>query len=314
MSDSIGSNSSESHSQPVVWIVVLHYQGLEYTRACLESLKKLHYQNFRVLIFDNCSPDSSGDPLAAEFPQFEYVKSAQNLGFAGGCNAAVRQCAERGAQWIWLLNNDTSVHPDSLEQLILCAERNPKAALLGGQVFTPKGESFVASGGGQIDFAKGKTYERQEAPADGSEIPCDWISGCNLLLRLEAFDSLGGFDESFFLYFEDTDLCYRARQAGWQCMLVPAARVEHIGLRSSQGKQSTWRHYYYIRNRLLFFRRHAQDSRKLPITLAITAHVARHSITLPFRGDEGRRRLKAEILGYTDYWRQKLGKADCLDW
>jgi GT2 family glycosyltransferase len=143
---------------------------------------------------------------------------------------------------------------------------------------------------------------------------CEWISGCNLLLRVESFHAVGGFDERYFLYFEDTDLCLRLRQHGWQCLLVPTARVDHIGLRSTEGKRAIWRHYYYIRNRLLFFRRHTRGWQQLPSTLAVMAHLARHSLVLPFRGTEGRRRLKAELLGLRDYVQQRFGRATCLDW
>jgi GT2 family glycosyltransferase len=306
--------SQTAHGQPLVWIIVLHYQGPEYTQACLNSLRKLHYQNFRVLLLDNGSPDHSAVGFAQTFPDYDHVRLEHNLGFAGGCNAGIKYCVERGAQWVWLLNNDTSIHPDSLTTLVEAAHRHPQAALLGAQVFTPDGNSFVPSGGGEIDFRKGKTYERKQPPADGSEMACDWISGCNLLVRVEAFQTVGGFDEKYFLYFEDTDLCCRVRQAGWQCLMVPAARIEHIGLRSTQGKTAMWRHYYYIRNRLLFFRRHSQGLRHYSITLAVTAHLARHTFVLPFRGEEGRRRLRAEWLGMRDYCLERFGKAECLDW
>jgi GT2 family glycosyltransferase len=296
-----------------VWIVVLHYLGAEETKACLESLSKQHYKNARVLILNNGSPDNSGDLAAAAFPQFDYHRLPDNLGFAGGCNAGIAYCVERGAHWVWLLNNDTRVHVDSLSKLVAAAQRNPNAGLLGAQVYTPDGDTFVASGGGEIDFRKGKTYERK-TPSDGHEMQCDWISGCNLLVRLAAFSSVGGFEEKFFLYFEDTDLCYRLGMAGWKSLLVPSARVDHIGKRSTEGKRATWRHYYYIRNRLLFFHRHASGLRRWRIMLGVTAHLARHSLTLPFRGEIGRRRLKAELLGFRDYMQDKFGKADCLDW
>lgn len=297
-----------------VWVLVLHYQNAEDTRRCLQSLRSLDYPNVRVLLLDNGSPDFSGQEAASGFSEATFVRLPDNLGFAGGCNAGVSLCKEQGAKWVWLLNNDTLVEPGTLSALMAKAESSPKAGLLGAQVYTAHGEGFVPSGGGEIDFVRGKTHERKSVPDGCSAMECDWISGCNLLVRVDAFQSVGGFDESFFLYFEDTDLCMRLRQAGWQCLMVPSARINHIGLRSTEGARSTWRHYYYIRNRLLFFHKHLPSQRRLSVTLAVTGHLARHSLTLPFRGEKGRRRLKAELLGYRDYWQHRFGKATCLDW
>lgn len=306
--------NSQQTEEPVVWIMVLHYQGADCTVTCLNSLRALKYRKFHVLLLDNGSPDRSGDEIARSFPEFSYVRLEENLGFAGGCNEGVRYCTERGAQWVWLLNNDTRVAPDSLRLMIAEAAKSDKAALLGAMVYTPLGEQFVASGAGEIDFMRGKTLMRKQVPSGVQSVSCEWLSGCNLLLRTDAFWSVKGFDEDYFLYFEDTDLCYRMREAGWDCVLVPDARVEHIGGASTEGKLSIWRMYYYTRNRLLFFVKHTKGAAMVPMLLAISAHLARHYIVLPFRGEAGKRQLKAEMLGLRDYMDRRFGKATCLDW
>ena len=299
---------------PLVWILVLHWQASHYTRACLASLRALTYPNYRILLLDNGSPDQSGGSIARHFPEACLFRLEENLGFAGGCNAGIQYCLERGAEWIWILNNDTKVGLDSLDRLISAAQGNPRAAALGAMVMTGAGEQFVASGPGEIDFRRAKTYLRKEVPGNLPIVDCQWLSGSNLLLRAEAIRQVGGFDEAYFLYFEDTDLCWRLGQSGWRCLLVPAARVEHVGGGSTEGKRTYWRAYYYTRNRLIFFLRYLKGLGRLPALFFIAGHLVRHTLVLPFRGQSGRYQLKAELLGLSDYLGKRLGKASCLDW
>ena len=305
---------TENQDSPPVFIIILHWQGSHYTRACLASVRALAYENFKILLVDNGSPDKSGAGIAKQFPGVMLLETGVNLGFSGGCNAGINYCLENGAQWIWLLNNDTKVGKDSLTALMKAAAREPKAGALGAMVMTGKGDQFVASGAGEIDFIRAKTYLRKTAPAGAEYISCDWLSGSNLLLKAEALRQVGTFNDEYFLYFEDTELCWRMRKAGWSCLFVPAARVEHAGGASTEGSRSYWRAYYYTRNRLLFFSKYSRGLSSLPGLLNIAGHLVRHALVLRFRGENGKKQLKAEMLGLNDYLGRRLGKATCLDW
>ncbi|MBY0359133.1 MAG: glycosyltransferase family 2 protein [Candidatus Obscuribacterales bacterium] len=296
--------------KPNVWLAVLHYQSQEKTKACLKSLLATDYPDKNIVVLDNCSPEGSIEDLAQEFPGCKFISVPENLGFAGGANEAVSYCITQGADWVWLLNNDTTVAPDSLSLLMAAALKNEKAALLGASIYSPKGKEMHRAGAGEIDFVKAKTYERKAIDDSRETNECDWLSGCNLLIRAQAFRECDGFDEDFFLYFEDTDLSLRLRKLGWQCLLVPKARIEHEGNASTTGDLSIWRSYYHTRNRLLFFNKHQAE---LPAVLAVGGHILRHCLVLPFRGEAGHRQLKAEFLGMRDYFSYKTGKADCLD-
>lgn len=296
-----------------VWIVVLHYGGPDYTRRCLKSLQNLTLSPSGIVLTDNCSPDSSGKSIAADFPEIHFQQLPENLGFAGGSNAGIRFCLDRGADWVWLLNNDTEPEPESLQNLMSVAMNQPDSAALGALVYTPAQSGFVESGTGTIDFRRAKTFERGTVNSTSSYQPCQWLSGCNLLLRRQAFEQAAGFDEKFFLYFEDADLCHRLNLSGWKCLLVPSARVKHIGCVSTGDNLSVWRSYYHTRNRLLFFTRHSSKVGSVIAFLTIFLHVMRHAMVLPLKGDRGKRQLKAELLGLRDYMRGKFGKADCLD-
>ena len=282
--------------------------------ACLESLRNLSFRDFQVLLVDNGSDNNDGKTIADCYPEATVLRLDQNQGFAGGCNAGIKYCLDNGADWIWLLNNDTKVEKNSLGLLVEEAKRNPKAGALGGMVITGSGETLAESGRGVIDFKKAKTYLKRDVPDGAAVVDCEWLSGSNLLLRAQALREVGLFDEDYFLYFEDTDLCHRFRLGGWSCLLVPAAKVEHVGGASTEGKRRFWRMYYYTRNRLLFFRRYLKGTRAWRMQAYITGHLLRHALVLPLRGESGRDQLRAEYLGLRDYVNGNLGRATCLDW
>lgn len=312
--DHLSNSSCEStHKSANVWVVVLHYGGPEHTRQCLVALSRLTFKPSGILLTDNCSPDASGRAIADEFPTVHFQQLPQNLGFAGGSNAGIRYCIERGADWIWLLNNDTVPDENSLARLMEIASTSPKAGVLGAVVYTPGNEGFVQSGTGTIDFKKAKTYERGVIDQSALSQQCQWISGCNLLFRSEAFSKVSGFDERFFLYFEDTDICYRLSHSGWQCLVVPAATLQHEGNVSTGEALSVWRSYYHTRNRLFFFTHHTRGLTRVLAFCTVFLHVLRHCLVLPFRGTAAKRQLRAELLGVRDFLTGKLGKSDCLD-
>lgn len=297
-----------------VYILILHWQELQHTLACLNSLRALTFRDFKVLVVDNGSESDDGQTISRQYPEAEILRLPENQGFAGGCNAGIKYCLDHRADWIWLLNNDTKVDINSLELLLDAGVKNRKAGALSGMVLTGAGETFAASGRGEIDFKKAKTYLKRDVPNGATVVECEWLSGSNLLLRKEAIADAGYFDEDYFLYFEDTDLCHRICLSNWKCLLVPAAKVEHVGGASTEGKRRFWRAYYYTRNRLLFFRRYQKGPAGWPAHIHIAGHLLRHAIVLPFRGELGRKQLRAEYLGLRDYITGRLGRAQCLDW
>jgi GT2 family glycosyltransferase len=167
-------------------------------------------------------------------------------------------------------------------------------------------EERIIPGKGVIDFRRAKSLLKE---AEG-ELPveCEWLAGSNLLLRTAALKDNKAFDERYFLYFEDTELCHRLRLAGWTCLYVPKARISHVGSASTGDSLQHWRAYYYTRNRLLFFSTYAAFPMNLLCLLAIHAHLFRHRLSLPRKGEQGTRQLKAELLGLRDFQEKRFGK------
>lgn len=334
-----------------VVVLILHWKGIDNTRACVRSLQTLAYKEFAVLVVDNGSSDNDGQVLKAEFDHIHVLRLDRNYGFAGGCNRGMEHIlkgtslADGGLgeppAYIWLLNNDALAQPETLDRLVGALHDNDKAAAAAALVVEggASNQARVATGLGRIDFAKAKTYlsplpatdagqsakspqninvdsdtGSKSASNDSYAIACDWVTGSNLLLKTSVLAKCGLFDERFFLYFEDVDLCHRLNQAGYQCLLVLDTVIDHEGSASTQGGLSLWRAYYHTRNRLLFFSKNSPPALKGLALTTITMHVVKHCLTLPWRGAAGRAKLRAELLGLRDFYAGDFGEAKCLDW
>jgi GT2 family glycosyltransferase len=195
-----------------VSVVLVDWNGLDDTRHCLESLRRLEYEELNVIVVDNGS-----DVPVAGLDGVELIRSEQNLGFAGGANLGIRRALERGADYVWLLNNDTEVELGTLTALVDEAESDPRVGIVGAVL--PE-----AWGGGRVNQWTGVTRN----VTDPGERP-DYIAGTCMLVKRRVFERIGLFDEAFFFYYEDADFCRRARDAGWGLAVAPDALVEHAG-------------------------------------------------------------------------------------
>lgn len=253
-----------------VSIIILNWNGRDDTLACLDSLAALTYPNFQAIVVDNGSTDGSANSIKRKFPDIPLIETGANLGFAEGNNVGIRAALEAGADYILLLNNDTIVAPDLLEAFAEAAAHHPDGGMFtakiyyhaeptrlwyaGGQWLQDK-QCFVHVGIGEID--DGKKYE---AVAE-----TDYASGCALFVRAEVINTLGVMDPKFFLTYEETDWCYRARAAGYRILFVPSAKVWHKVSASFGGVNSPLQLYFYSRNILLWAERHLPRSAYWPL-------------------------------------------------
>ncbi len=204
--------------QAAVAAVVVGWNRFDDTRRCLELLHASESPQSVVLV-DNGSSDGSPERLSLLFPDAQIVRSPRNLGFAGGANLGIREALRSGAAFVWLLNNDAEAEPGTSQALVAEAERDTRVGVVGGVIYG-RGGRIHTWGGGTI----GWTGVARLAAGPG---PLDYVSGACMLLRRGLLEELGGFDERFFFYYEDADLCRRARAAGWRLAVAPAARVVH---------------------------------------------------------------------------------------
>ncbi len=233
--------------------VVVHYRGYETTSRCLEALRRLRPGPGRVILVDNGSTDGTGPRLAKAFPEVEFLPLPRNRGYGAGCNAGAEPALAGGARFLWFLNSDVEPVPDCLGILLEAAAAFPKAGL-----FTPAlrlADGRREGTGVRISELTGRVraagFGRKEG-AGGEPVEVDAAYGTALLVRAEVFREAGGFDEDYFLYFEDLDLSLRARRAGWKALAVPRARAVHRGSASFGGRDSAERLYYAVRSHLRF--------------------------------------------------------------
>jgi GT2 family glycosyltransferase len=237
-----------------VGIVLLNWNGWRDTVECLTSLEELNYPDFRIIAVDNGSTDDSVLQIRDAFPDVSIIETGENLGFAGGCNLGIRAALREGAEYVWLLNNDTTVDRNALGALVEKAEASPMVGAVGSAIFsTADPEQLLAWGGGYINFWLGHSRHFLSSVPD-REI--EFLTGASLLLRRSALESVGLLDEGYFMYWEDGDYCFRLRRAGWTLAVAGGSLVWHKE-QGSVGKESALLDRHFNRSATRFFAKHA---------------------------------------------------------
>ena len=300
-------------SSPLVYILLLNYRGADDTVACLDSLRHLDYPSFRVMVIDNASPDDSVarfQARLAECPgEFELILSSQNLGFSGGNNLGIRRALEEaGADadaYVWLLNNDTTVEPDSLTHLVQEAQKT--GGLAGSLLLYPDG-AYQQVGTRLNWWSGGAKGYPESAVSDGMRV--ETLSGASMLIPFAAFARVGLMDEHFFLYFEDGEFSLRCARKGFALTVATQSRVYHQE-GATTGRKSLPTQYYFHRNRMRLLFLYATPFQKLTIGLyaifrmlrsivkwGVSAHPARTAIGIS---------TQVQKLALLDFWRGVSG-------
>jgi GT2 family glycosyltransferase len=241
-----------------VVIIVLNWNGLVDTLACLESLEALDYQNIELIVVDNGSTDGSVAAIRGQCPQAMVIETGKNLGYTGGNNIGIEWAMAQVADYILLLNNDTEVAPDFLSLLVEVAEADPSVGMVGPLIYYHDRPQVIWSAGGAVDWERGSTRMLGLDEADHDQFglaprPVDFITGCALLIKSSVVEQIGPLDDRFFVYYEDAEWGARATRAGFKNLIVPQAKVWHK-ITPVQQAVSPLVYYYMTRNRLLFLR------------------------------------------------------------
>lgn len=248
-------------SLPTVQVVVVNWRKRGATLDCLAALGRLTDRDWSLVLVDNGCRDFSQAELDRLAPGSQYVASETNRGFAGGANLGWQAARARGAAWVWFLNNDAMPEAGALEALRAAAAGPPPADLVGAKILQRQAPDRLDSIGIEIDLGTGRMRlighdELDRGQYDRLSDPVA-VSGCALFARAAALEALGGFDEGYFAYLEDVDLCLRARAAGLRVAFAPRARVLHDRPPARRGRQSIASLYYTTRNHLRLLQRHS---------------------------------------------------------
>lgn len=240
-------------ASPKVTIIILNWNNYKDTAECLRSLTNLSYPNFEVVIVDNGSSDSSPQQLQREFPQHNYILSEVNLGFAGGNNLGIKSALENESVYTLLLNNDTIILEDFLSKLVSVGESSPKVGILGPRVVCTSKPDNLAHGAGFVSMKLGRLVTKDQSLVT----ECDFVTGACMLVKNTVFQNIGLLDRSYFLYWEDTDICARARKEGFAVIYDPTVRISHKVSKTTRSlEKNNAKLYYFSRNRILFVKNH----------------------------------------------------------
>lgn len=275
----------QGHTMKRVFVVVLNWNGWQDTIACFASLQRQDYPDFHLLVVDNGSTDESVAQIKQAMPWVELLQTGENLGFGGGCNVGIRIALDRGADYVWLINSDATAGSGALSAMVSTADQNLALGSVGSVLHEVDAVDRIQLwGGGRVNLWSGRSRHQRLCG------PLDFISGASVLLRCAALEEVGLFDQTaFFMYWEDTDLGFRLRRAGWQLAVAQDAKVWHKQS-ASLGKGSALLDEYFTRSGVRFLRRHAPVP-LVPITSLLTTLLAKRML----RGEMAR--VRAVVKG-----------------
>lgn len=282
-------------TRPRVRAVVVNWNGAHLLTDCLDSLTAQTWPGLEILVVDNASVDDSLDVLA-RYPAVHVLRSPRNLGFAGGVALATQGY---DGDFVVLLNNDATFEPDAVERLVTAAGDSSAriGAVTARVLLGPRDQDGprLVNSTGNLVTTRGTGGDRDWlAPAGSESTDPDVFGFCGgaALLRVPALRDAGGFDASLFLYYEDTDVSWRMRGAGWTVRYEPAAVAHHLHAASSDEHSPLFR-YYNTRNSLLVFARHAPAAVWIRSLLRQTAAAARSVVLAGPRDPQARARWRA---------------------
>lgn len=245
---------------PLISVVTLNWNGLADTLACLDSLSCVSYPNLDVWVVDNGSSDGSVETILARFPVAKLIANPTNLGFSGGINLGIRSALDGGADYVFLLNNDTIIAPDAIGWLRQAMQRDANAGVSVPKIVYYANPDRIWSAGARwmafpprvklIGYGRPSTDSQYDRPYS-----LDYVTGCALLVSRRTFEAVGLFDELFFMYQEDYDFSRRVRLAGLDMLYEPRAIVRHK-VSGGLGENSARKWYFWSKSSVVFYLKH----------------------------------------------------------
>ncbi len=257
---------------PRVAVIVLTWNGRMLTMECLQSLVNMNYPEKEIILVDNGSNDGTEDAVRSKYGDaVTVIQNGHNLGFSRGNNRGIEYARRRGAGLILLLNNDTAVDPDIVGRLVDAIGSAPNIGIAGPKIYYHDPPDCIWFAGGKISLWKGTARHRgiREKDSGQYDSPCeiDYVTGCAMMIKTGVIAEIGLLDPAFEAYFEDTDLCMRARAAGYRIVYAPKAKVWHKISQSTGGQLSRKKIAMKLRSSFLFFKRYAKPYHWLVIPI-----------------------------------------------
>ncbi len=253
------------HADPKVTIVVVNWNKREAVVALMNSLAGMRYDNYSLVIIDNASDDGSVAAIGSHRLPAKVIRNPINLGGTGGFNTGLRYALQESQDYLWLLDNDAEVVPDTLQRLVDAMEGDKRIGIAGSCIVSTENRSLIVEAGSSVDWETGmcRPFLRYENKTRCETMPAfdvDVVPACSALLRDSVIRSVGLMDERYFLHWDDVDYCVTARRAGYRVVAVPTSLAYHS---AEKGYSPAVTLYYDCRNTLLFLAKHARGFRRL---------------------------------------------------
>ncbi len=251
-----------------VSIVIVNWNGISDTCVALDSIQKLRTQKLQLdtYVVDNGSTNDSVLILKRKYPWVHLIEAGKNLGFTGGNNVGIRAALDSGADFVWLLNNDTYVDPNAACMVDAFSESN--VGVVGSKIYFAKGHEYHKErysvqergkvlwyAGGVIDWSNMYASHRGVDEVDHGQYDrqdvTDFVTGCSMMIKRSVFERIGMLDDAYYLYLEDVDFSLKAKNAGFKLVYYPKSIIWHVNAGSSGGPGNPIHEYYQTRNRLL---------------------------------------------------------------
>ena len=241
-------------------IIIVNWKQYKLTKACLKSLKKSNYRNYKIILVDNESDNLEILKIKKDFNDIKIFQNKFNLGFGVANNQAITYALNKNYDYVMLLNNDTEVDHNFITPLIAGIEKNNSIGGVQPLIMNYNNRDLIWSAGGYINKFFGNTTTNKSLE---KKLNLDWITGCCMLLKTEVIKKTKLLDENFFAYYEDVDWSLRIKDLGYSLQLVETSLIYHHGSISSnnstsEGRLSAYVHYLNFKNHIYFLRKHSE--------------------------------------------------------
>jgi GT2 family glycosyltransferase len=241
-----------AHLNPKVGVVILNYKVKDKTLACIKSVQDSDYKHIDIIVVDNNSQDGLDNEIKT-VKGVEYIQTGNNLGYTGGNNRGIKKALQKDVDYIFVINPDAQIDEWAISFLV-DAMQNEEIGIAGPKIlFDDKKTIWYAGGKMDLQNVLGshRGVDEEDHGQYDAEEETQYVTGAAMMVRREVFETIGIFDDRYFMYYEDSDLCMRAQKAGFKTMYIPSAVVYHENAKSS-GLGSPLQDYFITRNRFLF--------------------------------------------------------------
>ncbi|MEX0786701.1 MAG: glycosyltransferase family 2 protein [Dehalococcoidia bacterium] len=289
-------------------ILTVNTDGGSFIAQFAESLSQVCYPNWQLVVVDNASTDGSRETIERTHPDAVVLRNDTNLGFTGACNRGLKYCLSNGFDYVLFQNSDAQMEPDFLDHLVAAVDERTMAAPMTYLYHSP---GRLDDSVGDFDWTRGIWKHRILGKAPGPEFqrrrPVGNANLSCLLVHTDILRHVGLLDDTFFLYYDDTDFIRRARDRGYRLWFVPESVIYHRKGATIGGQTTAFGLYYLTRNRPYLIQKHTRSRVRRALFWAY--FLPTRAVRQPLHLLRGRRDLASAIaLGLRDYWRGRMGK------